>query len=99
MDLIEITGFAAALFTTISFLPQAVLIIRTGNTEGISVTMYSMFTFGVCLWLIYGISLNYMPIIAANIITLALASIILGLTVRNKLRARRDPQLTKHLGG
>jgi MtN3 and saliva related transmembrane protein len=39
--------------------------------------MYSAFTLGVALWLVYGIVLGSWPIIVANALTVALASTIL----------------------
>ena len=75
-------GFAAALLTTIAFIPQAVMTIRTKNTRGISRGMYIMFTVGVALWLVYGFALNSWPMILANTVTLALAGTILVLKLR-----------------
>jgi len=43
-------GLAAAFCTTLSFLPQALKTIRTKNTTGISLAMYSVFTGGTLLW-------------------------------------------------
>jgi MtN3 and saliva related transmembrane protein len=51
---IDIIGYLAALLTTFSFLVQAIQSWRTRDLSGISVGMYSMFTLGVGLWLIYG---------------------------------------------
>ncbi|MFN9745926.1 MAG: SemiSWEET transporter [Betaproteobacteria bacterium] len=70
-------GYAAATLTTASFLPQAVLTLRTRDTRGISLAMYSAFTAGVALWLLYGLALGEWPIIVANAVTLALAATIL----------------------
>lgn len=77
MNLTDLIGYAAASLTTCSFLPQAWLTFRTRDVRGISLGMYSVFTMGVALWLLYGIAVGAWPIIAANAITLALASIIL----------------------
>ena len=46
--------------------------------------MYSLFTAGVALWLIYGITLTSWPIIIANAITLALAGGVLILKLRHQ---------------
>ncbi len=73
----------AAVLTTASFLPQAMLVIRTRNTDGISLTMYLMFVTGVAFWLAYGILMRSAPIITANAITLVLASVILTLKIRS----------------
>lgn len=71
-------GYAAATLTTLSFVPQTVLTLRTRNVAGISLGMYSAFTAGVALWLWYGWRLGAWPIIVANAVTLALAATILG---------------------
>lgn len=76
-------GYIAATLTTISFLPQAILTIRTRDTDGLSLSMYSTFTLGVFCWLIYGIYLANNVIILANSITLFLASIILSFKIYN----------------
>jgi MtN3 and saliva related transmembrane protein len=81
-QIISYIGYAAATLTTLSFVPQAVKIIRTRDTDGISVEMYAAFTLGIFLWLTYGILKGDVPIIAANSVTLALASVILFLTIR-----------------
>jgi MtN3 and saliva related transmembrane protein len=70
-------GYAAAALTTGSFVPQAVLTLRTRDTRGISLAMYGAFTLGVALWLLYGLSLGEWPIVVANAITLGLAATIL----------------------
>ena len=79
-------GYAAASLTTLSFVPQAVKIIRSRDTHGISIEMYSAFTFGILLWLVYGIGKRDLAIIAANAVTLSLASVILFFTVRYRGR-------------
>jgi MtN3 and saliva related transmembrane protein len=45
----EWIGFVAAALTTGSFLPQAIMTIRTRNTSGISLGMYVIFTLGVAI--------------------------------------------------
>ena len=86
-QIISYLGYAAATLTTLSFVPQAVKIIRSRDTHGISIEMYSAFTFGILLWLVYGIGKRDLAIIAANAVTLSLASVILFFTV--KYRGRR----------
>jgi MtN3 and saliva related transmembrane protein len=73
----DLLGYLAAALTTGSFLPQAWLTLRTRDVSGISLAMYSAFTAGVALWLVYGLMLDKWPIVAANAITLVLASTIL----------------------
>lgn len=73
----HLTGYIAAVLTTVSFIPQAIKTIRTRNTQGISLVMYIMFSTGVLLWFLYGIFINDIPVIVANAVTLFFAVIIL----------------------
>jgi len=82
----EAVGYLAATLTTVSFLPQAILTLKTRDTEALSLSMYSLFTSGVALWLIYGIFLSNPAIIAANAVTLLLASTILVVKIYNNWR-------------
>lgn len=82
MPLPDFVGFAAATFTTASFLPQAWHTFRTRDVSGISLSMYSLFTFGVTLWLAYGLLAGAWPVVAANAVTLALAAAILAMKLR-----------------
>lgn len=80
--MVQFIGLLAACLTTLSFLPQAILIIRTRETAGISFTMYLMFTSGVAAWFIYGLLRGDIPVILANFVTLNLAGIVLFLKFR-----------------
>ena len=82
MILSDLIGYLAASLTTASFVPQAWLTFKTRDVRGISLGMYSVFTTGVALWLLYGLSLGAWPIVVANAITLALAASILGMKLR-----------------
>lgn len=80
MNWITLLGFAAAICTTVSFLPQAIKTIKTKNTKSLSLVMYSsILTIGIFLWLVYGIFLKDLPIILANGITLPFTATILVL--------------------
>lgn len=82
MNLTDLIGTLAAILTTISFLPQALHTFRTKDVRGISLGMYSAFTLGVAMWLIYGLLLGAWPVVIANVVTLALASTILVMKLR-----------------
>lgn len=84
MDTITIIGLAAATCSTISFLPQVIQVIKTKHTKDLSLAMYLIFTFGISLWLIYGIMIADLILIFANTITLILASIILVMKLKYK---------------
>ena len=84
MNVYTIVGLAAATCTTLAFLPQAIKVIRTKQTKDLSLVMYSVFTLGVFLWLMYGILVKDAPLIIANIITFVLAATILIMKIRYK---------------
>jgi MtN3 and saliva related transmembrane protein len=79
---VTVLGAVAGLLTTVSFVPQVLKTWRTRSTADISLGMFSAFTAGVALWLVYGILIEEIPIIVANAVTLALAGTILILKLR-----------------
>lgn len=99
-QLIDVVGTCAAALTTGSFLPQAWLTFRTRDVSGISLSMYSAFTSGVALWLLYGLSIGSWPVTIANAVTLTLAVSILGmkLAYRDRIPAP-SPRAERMLAG
>ena len=88
----DVFGSLAACLTTVSFLPQAWHSFRTRDVSGVSLGMYSLFTAGVALWLVYGLLLRAWPIVVANAITLALALAILWMKLVYGRRDRSNNQ-------
>jgi MtN3 and saliva related transmembrane protein len=89
LHLIEVLGFAAGILTTVAFVPQVWHSWRTRDLSGISLRMYSLFTLGTLLWLIYGIAVGSWPVGVANAVTLLLAGVVLCLKVAHSARAPR----------
>ena len=75
-------GFIAAICTTVAFVPQALKIYKSKTVRDISLPMWLIFSFGVFLWLIYGILILSLPIIIANVVTLLLSLFILFFKVK-----------------
>lgn len=84
MDFTTTLGFSAALFTTISNIPQAVKIIRTKETKGVSATSYTVLFIGLALWVAYGFLRNDWPVIVANSISALICGIVLFLKLTSK---------------
>jgi len=84
MEFVTILGFAAALFTTISNIPQAVKIIRTKETKGVSAMSYLALLVGLIAWVIYGILRDDWPIIVSNAISAIICAIVLILKLISK---------------
>ena len=80
--LIDSIGLAAGLLTTTAFIPQVWKIYRTKSGKDISARMFSLFSAGIVLWLVYGVLLQSVPLIASNAVTLVLSLTIIGLKLR-----------------
>lgn len=76
---LDTLGLAAGTLTTIAFVPQIVRIVRVRHADDLSWWTFGTFALGVALWLAYGLKLDAVPIVVANIVTLALALVILVL--------------------
>lgn len=81
-------GYLAASLTTASFFPQAIKTVRSGDTRGISLGMYALFTLGISCWGVYGLLTRDGPLIVANAITLVPAGLILERKLRAVLASR-----------
>jgi MtN3 and saliva related transmembrane protein len=86
---IDAIGTAAAVLSTASFVPQVWLTFKTRDASGVSLGMYSAFTLGIALWLIYGLLMKAWPIVVANAITLvfAISILVMKLTFGEKSKA------------
>ena len=84
MDAITVIGLIAALFTTVSLLPQLIKVYKTKSTKDISTGMFALFGGGVLLWFIYGLLVNDFPIIIANSLAFVQAVIILVFKLKFK---------------
>ena len=80
----ELIGFIAAVCTTFAFLPQAIKVWKTKQTKDLSLRMYTVMFIGICLWYVYGVRINSLSIILANIVTGFLVFTILVYIFKNK---------------
>ena len=74
-------GLTAATLTTICFVPQVYKTWKSKETKNLSLIMYLMLSTGILLWLVYGLFINDLPIIAANAVSLLLAISLLTLKI------------------
>lgn len=82
INLITIIGLFAAFLTTISLFPQIVKVWKTKSVKDISIGMFLLMVGSVSIWLIYGLMLNDLPLIASN--TLVFVQAITMLTFKIK---------------
>ncbi|MEM6522365.1 MAG: SemiSWEET transporter [Bacteroidota bacterium] len=82
MNNIQLIGLLAGILTSISFLPQVIKTWKTKSADDLSLNMFLLFTTGITLWLIYGLIINDLPIILANVFTLCSSGTILYFKLR-----------------
>ena len=78
----EFIGYAAAVCTTIAYIPQVVKVYKTNKTNDISIGMFILMSIGVLLWLIYGIIISSIPMIIANALTFILSFYIFIMKIK-----------------
>ncbi len=72
MRYLDLLGLAAGTLTTLAFFPQVIRAYKLKETRDLSLAMYVLFSFGLVLWIVYGFLTGAIPVIAANLVTLAL---------------------------
>jgi MtN3 and saliva related transmembrane protein len=82
MNSLDTLGLVATCFTTSSFVPQVWQIWKTRDVSGISLPTYLIITFGLALWLLYGILKGDLPLIVANTMMTLLTGAITIMKIR-----------------
>ncbi len=73
----EIVGLIAGALTTLAYLPQVIQVWRTRSARDISLGMFLLMVSGIFLWLLYGLAIGSVALIAANSVTLVLTLLVL----------------------
>jgi MtN3 and saliva related transmembrane protein len=84
MDITTIIGSAAGILTATSLLPQVIKAWRSKSTRDVSTPMLVVLATGVFLWFVYGLRVDSMPIIVANVVTFTFACTVLVLNIKNR---------------
>lgn len=87
MELEEIIGTLAGIFTKGAAVPQIVKAWRTKKVNDVSPYMFFVLIMGVSLWTLYGILLKDVPIIITNGISTCLNATMLLLIVKYKRKS------------
>lgn len=72
MQFMEILGFVAGICTSAASVPQIITTVKTKKCADVSPLMFITLLTGNALWVYYGIDKGDMPIIATNILAVAL---------------------------
>ena len=74
-------GFFAGIFTSGAAIPQVLQTYRTKHARDLSIWQLILLDIGMLLWLLYGLSLNDLPLIAANIFSIVCYSSLIGMKI------------------
>jgi MtN3 and saliva related transmembrane protein len=78
----ELIGAVAAVITTFAWLPQILKILRERQARDISLATTAALAFGVFLWVVYGLAIGSVPVIAANTVSCLFIAAIVVLKLR-----------------
>jgi MtN3 and saliva related transmembrane protein len=87
---LEIFGLTATCVTTFSFVPQVWNTWKTKDVSGISLSSYLILTFGLGMWLVYGLMIGDLPITVANAAMVCLTGAIVAMKI---VFSRPKPEL------
>ena len=81
MESSELFGFAAAILSTVAFLPQVIKTWVSKSAKDLSYVLLLTFSTGCFCWVVYGYQVDAKPVIIANSFTLLLNLSILGMKI------------------
>ena len=85
MSLQDIIGYLASICMIFGYMPQAIVTIRTRDTDGIALPTFLLMGLGSAFFVVQGClshPLNW-PLIATNLITFICSAIVFGIKMYN----------------
>lgn len=82
--MIEAIGMVAGLLTTCAFFPQVWKTVRSRSTGDLSWSWLMMTWVGVLLWLVYGVYIHSISLVAANAITFCSVTVLFWIKLGNR---------------
>ena len=90
MQMLDLLGYAAGLFTTAANVPQVVTTYKKRSGEGLSFRMLLVLAIGLALWIGYGVGASSQPLVIFNGIGLVLVLSLIGMKLRFDRRPTKD---------
>lgn len=75
-------GFIAGALTSLAIVPQVIKTYRSKQARDISIWQPVLLNAGMFLWLLYGLQLGDLPLIAANTFSIACNSLLIAMKFR-----------------
>ena len=74
-------GLVAGTLTSLAAIPQVIKTLKSRHVRDISIWQPLLLSVGVALWMFYGILINDLPLIVANIIPLVCNLLLTGMKI------------------
>lgn len=84
-----IFGWAASISMIFGYMPQAIVTIRTRDTDGIAMPTFVMMGLGSLFFVIQGILIGNWPLVVTNVITTICSVIIVTIKVINDSKKKK----------
>lgn len=84
IEFATLIGLIASVFSIAAFIPQVIRTWKTKKAEDLSMSMLVAFISGTLLWFVYGLLINSLPVIVANLVISILVIILMMLKLRYK---------------
>lgn len=89
MEFYDLFGWCASICMILGYLPQAIVTMRTRDTDGIAMPTFIMMGLGSLFFVIQGVMMGNWPLAVTNIITLVCSVIIFSIKIYNDHFRRR----------
>ena len=89
MPLQDIIGYLASVCMILGDMPQAIVTMRTRDTDGIALPTFIMLGLGSVFFVVNGILSSNIPLVITNVITTVCSVIIFGIKIHNDRKKRR----------
>ncbi len=89
MPLQDIIGYLASVCMVLGYMPQAIVTMRTRDTDGIALPTFIMLGLGSVFFVVNGILSSNIPLVITNVITTVCSVIIFGIKIHNDRKKKR----------
>lgn len=89
MPLQDIIGYLASVCMILGYMPQAIVTMRTRDTDGIALPTFIMLGLGSVFFVVNGFLSSNIPLVITNVITTVCSVIIFGIKIHNDRKKKR----------
>ncbi|MDO5395312.1 MAG: SemiSWEET family transporter [Bacteroidales bacterium] len=87
---LNIIGYAASISMILGYLPQAIVTMKTRDTDGIALPTFIMLGLGSVFFVVQGIMISNWPLVITNVVTTICSVIIFGIKIANDSKKKKN---------